>query len=344
MRVRLLATLISLAAGTGLPGLAAQTPSATTTPSILGPKLQAAPSVVAEGIPGVIAPGTPVPLIKDGLPGADGIVGLPDGTAAFVEQNSPRITRINADDSLSTILEAPGTRALGVDSKGRLIALVLSAGTSKADHLRVLTGEGAGTVLATEVEGKRLFQGNDFVISRRDEVFMTDAGTLMKPAYEEPTHLYRIPLAPGGGAPRKAADAAARIIMPNGIALSPDDRTLYVNDSRGESLVAFDVKADGSLANRRDFAKYRISEESKKTFPYQADGLAVDRAGNVFVAMPLGVDVFNAKGAFLGRIPLSKKMQNLAFAGPDRKTLYMVSQGSIWKVRTLTGGPTDRAK
>jgi gluconolactonase len=323
----------------------AQAPQpAPSTASILGPKLQAMPSVMTEGIPGIIAPGTPVPLIKDGLPGADGIVGMPDGTAVFVEQNSPRITRINADDSLSTVVEAPGTRALGVDSKGRLIGLVLSTQASQADHLRVLTGADAGTVLATEVEGKRLFQGNDFVISRKDEVFMTDAGTLMKPAYEEPTHVYRIPLAPGAGAPRKAADPKARIVMPNGIALSPDDRVLYVNDSRGDALIAFDVKGDRSLANRRELAKYRITEESRKTFPYQADGLAVDRAGNIFVAMPLGVDVFSAQGAFLGRIPLSKKMQNLAFAGPDRKTLYMVSQGSIWKMRTLTGGPTDRAK
>lgn len=345
MRASVVAALISMAGVAGLAGLSAQTPpQAATQPSILGPKLQAVPSVVTEGIPGVIAPGTPVPLIKDGLPGADGIVGMPDGTAVFVEQNSPRITRINADDSLSTVIEAPGTRALGVDSRGRLIALVLSTPTSQADHLRVLTGAEAGTVLATEVEGKRLFQGNDFVISKKDEVFMTDAGTLMKPAYEEPTHVYRIPLAPGAGAPRKAADPKARIIMPNGIALSPDDRVLYVNDSRGDALIAFDVKGDGSLANRREFAKYQITEESKKTFPYQADGLAVDVNGNVFVAMPLGVHVFSPKGAFLGRIPLSKKMQNLAFAGADRKTLYMVSQGSIWKVRTLTGGPVGRAK
>ena len=309
--------------------------------SILGPKLVATPSV-GEAIPGVVAAGEPVLLIKDGLPGADGIVGLPDGTAAFVEQNSPRITRINADDSLTTIVEAPGTRALGVDSKGRLIGLVLSTPAAAANHLRVLHGPGAGTVIATEVEGKPLFQANDFVVSKTDAIYMTDAGTLMKPAYEEPTHLYRIPLA--GGMPRKAADATARIIMPNGIALSPDDRTLYVNDSRGTSLIAFDVKPDGSLANRRDVATYRITHESLKTFPYQADGLCVDRAGNVFVAMPLGVHVFSSKGTFLGRIPLSKKIQNLAFAGPDRKTLYIVSQGSIWKMRTLTGGPTDRAK
>ena len=328
--------LLASAAGVALAAQAQQV-------SILGPKLTAAPSV-AEAIPGVVAAGEPVPLIKDGLPGADGIIGLPDGTAAFIEQNSPRIVRINADDSLTTIVEAPGTRALGVDSKGRLIGLVLSTADTKADHLRVLTGAGTGGILATEVEGKRLFQGNDFVISKRDVVYMTDAGTLMKPAFEEPTHVYRIALTPAAGAPRKAADKTARIVMPNGIALSPDDRTLYVNDSRGEALVAFDVRPDGSLANRRDFAKYRTTEESLKTFPYQADGLCVDRAGNVFVAMPLGVHVFSRKGDFLGRIPLSKKIQNLAFAGPEKKTLYIVSQGSIWKMRTLTGGPLDRAR
>ncbi len=343
MRTTTVWTALGLLAGLTV-GTAQVPPQAATTPSILGPKLQAVPSVVTGGIPGIIAPGEAVPLIKDGLPGSDGIVGLPDGTAAFIEQNSPRIVRINADDSLTTLLEAPGTRALGVDSKGRLLGLVLSTGETKADHLRVLLGDGAGTVLATEVGGKRLFQGNDFVISRQDDVFMTDAGTLMKPLFEEPTHVYRIPLPPGAGAPARAADRTARIAMPNGIALSPDDRTLYVNDSRGAALVAFDVRPDGTLANRREAARYRISEESLKTFPYQADGLCVDRAGNLFVAMPLGVDVFSPAGAHLGRIPLSKKIQNVAFAGPDRKTLYIVSQGSIWKVRTLTGGPQDRAK
>lgn len=339
--VAVLAPVAIVAAGAQAPS--AQTPSAQTTPSILGPKLQAKPSVVTTGIPGVIAAGERVPLIHDGLPGADGIIGMPDGTAVFVEQNSPRITRINADDTLTTLVVAPGTRALGVDSKGRLIGLVLSTPEAQADHLRVLSGEGAGTVLATEVEGKRLFQANDFVISRRDRVYMTDAGTLMKPVYEEPTHVYMIPLRPGESAARKVADKTARIAMPNGIALSPDDRVLYVNDSRGQQLLAFDVKADGSLGGRRAFAAYQLTDEIR-AFPYQADGLCVDRQGNVFVAMPLGVQVFNRKGRFLGTIPLSKKIQNLAFAGPEKKTLYIVSQGSIWKVRTLTGGPLDRAK
>jgi gluconolactonase len=308
------------------------------TQSILGPKLEARPTV-AEAIPGVVAAGETVALIRDGLTGSDAVIGLPDGTAVFIEQNSPRIVRINADDSLTTLVEeAATTRALGVDSKGRLVGLVLSSAAAKADHLRVLHGPDTGAVLATEVEGKRLFQANDFVMSRKDEIYMTDAGTLMKPALTEPTWIYHFPL---GMPPRRAAD---KIVMPNGIGLSPDDRTLYVNDSRGDHLIAFDVQADGSLSNRRNFARYQFDDDMRKTFPYLADALCVDADGRVYVAMPLGVHVFSPRGDFLGRIPVTKKVQNLAFAGADRRSLYIVSQGSIWKVRTLSRGPRDRAK
>jgi gluconolactonase len=307
-------------------------------PSILGPKLEAKPTV-ADAIPGVVAAGEKVALIHDGLKGSDAIVGLPDGTAVFIEQNSPRIVRINADDTLSTLLEEPATtRALGVDSKGRLLGLVLSTSAVKADHVRVLYGPGAGTVLATGVEGKPLFQANDFVITKKDAIYMTDAGTLMKPALSEPTWIYHLP---PGGTPKRVAD---KIVMPNGIGLSPDDRTLYVNDSRGDYLLAFDVDPSGSLSNRRNFAKYEFDEEMRKTFPYLADALCVDADGRVYVAMPLSVQVFSPNGEFLGRIPVTKKVQNLAFAGQDRRSLFIVAQGSIWKVRTLSRGPGDRAK
>lgn len=317
--------------------LVAQTPPPAQ-PGLLGPKLQAT-SMVADAIPGVVAAGEPITLIHDGLPGADGIVGMPDGTAVFIEQNSPRIVRINLDDSLTTLLpDSPGARALGVDSRGRLLGLMLSTPTAKADHLRVLYPPGAETVLATAVEGKPLFQANDFVVTKRDGVYMTDAGTLMKPAGTEQTSIYFLPKE---GTPRRVAGG---VVMPNGIALSPDDRTLYVNDSRGDFLVGFDVQPDGALTNRRNVAAYQISEDMRKTFAYQADGLCVDADGRIYVAMPLSVQVFGPTGTFLGRIPLTKKMQNLAFAGKDRRSLYMVSQGSIWKVRTLAHGPLDRAK
>jgi gluconolactonase len=330
MRTLLAAASILMALAGALAGQGTQ--------SILGPKLEAK-ATVADAIPGVVAAGEHVALVRDGLTGSDAIVGLPDGTAVFVEQNSPRIVRINADDTLSTLLEETATtRALGVDSKGRLLGLVLSTSTTKANHLRVLHGPGAGTVLATEVEGKPLFQANDFIVTKHDGVYMTDAGTLMKPALTEPTWIYFFP---PGGAPKRVAD---KIVMPNGIALSPNDRTLYVNDSRGDYLIAYDVQRDGSLANRRNFAKYQFDDEMRKTFPYLADALCVDADGRVYVAMPLGVHVFSPKGEFLGRIPVTKKVQNLAFAGRDRRSLYIVSQGSIWKVRTLSRGPSDRAK
>lgn len=304
----------------------------------LGPRLEAKPTVTT-AIAGVVAAGEPVALIHDNLKGSDGIVGMPDGTMAFIEQNTPKILRINLDDSLSTLVEdAAGTRALGVDSKGRLIGLVLSTPAHKADHVAYLYPPASAGIIATQVEGKPFNQANDFVVTKKDGIYMTDAGTLFKEPLSEPTWLYYIP---PGGTPRRVG---GQIVMPNGIALSPDDKVLYVNDSRGEYMIAYDIQPDGSLTNRRNFAHYQIEPESLKTFAYQADGLTVDNDGRVYACMPLSIQVFNPKGEFLGKIPLTKKMQNIAFGGADRRNLYMVSQGSVWKLRTLSRGVKGRAK
>ena len=310
--------------------------------SALGPKLEGRSMVVPQAIPGVVAAGEKVDLIHNNLKGSDGIVALPDGTVVFIEQNDVRIARINADDSLSTYVEsAPRARALGVDSKGRLITLFTGGPNGvPPGYLAVVHPAESKATLAEQVEGKPLSQANDFIVSSKGGIYMTDAGTLFQPPFSVPTYLYFFPA--GGGTPRRVAD---KIIMPNGIALSPDEKTLYVNDSRGEYMLAWDVQPDGSLTNRRNFAKYEIdSPDSLKTFPYQADGLAVDADGRVYAAMPLRVDVFSPQGKFLGKIPTSKKNQNLTFGGADRKSLYIVSQGSIWKVRMQSRGPSNRGK
>ena len=159
---------------------------------------------------------------------------------------------------------------------------------------------------------------------------------------------------PGGGAVTKVVDG---IPNPNGVQLSPDERTLYANNKDGEYLLAFDVKADGTLANRRNFAKYKSVTDKASKDPLLAedngaDGLAVDGDGRVYVATNVGVEIFSPKGDLLGIIPAIwggellrlEKPQNLAFAGPGKKTLYMVGAGAIFKVQTLTQGVSKRAK
>jgi gluconolactonase len=85
--------------------------------------------------------------------------------------------------------------------------------------------------------------------------------------------------------------------------------------------------------------------ESTATGPASgADGLAVDSNGRVYAATSAGVQVFSPKGEHLGTIPLSRSPQNLAFAGPDKKTLYIVGRNAAWKVQMLAQGHKDRAK
>jgi gluconolactonase len=150
--------------------------------------------------------------------------------------------------------------------------------------------------------------------------------------------VYYIP--PGG----KLTKAAEGIENPNGIQLSRDERTLYVNNTRGEYLLAFDIQPDGSLANRRNFGKYEGVTKTETGVASGADGLAIDNDGRVYAATTAGVQVFSPDGKHLGTIPLSRSPQNLAFAGADKKTLYVVGRGAAFKIQMQSQGFTGRAK
>jgi gluconolactonase len=141
----------------------------------------------------------------------------------------------------------------------------------------------------------------------------------------------------------KIADGIER---PNGIVLSPDEKTLYVNNTQGEYLLAFDVQPGGGVRNKRNFAKYEGVTRNEQTgaFASGADGLAVDSAGRVYAAATTGVQVFSPQGQHLGTIPVSRAPQNIAFAGPDKKTLYIVGRGAAFKVQLQAQGYKDRGK
>ena len=126
--------------------------------------------------------------------------------------------------------------------------------------------------------------------------------------------------------------------------LSRDEKTLYVNDTAGESMLAFDVAADGATSKRRTFAKY-------PNVTTGAGGASTGRRrpghrsqGRLYCAANGGVQVFSTTGERLGTIPVSLPPQNLAFAGPDKQTLYIVGRGSAFKVRMLARGFAGRSK
>ena len=302
----------------------------------------AATETIATEIPGVIAAGTRIEVIKSGFTGTEGPIGLPDGSLIFTETQANRITRIDANNQTSTFLEnTNGANGLGFDAKGRLIAVQTTPGKTL---IGVIYPKGQETTLADNFDGKPFGRPNDLVVSRTGGVYFTEPGPNATPGQPPPTPplspaVYYIP---AGG---KAIRIAEGIGRPNGIMLSADEKTLYVNDTSGEHILAFDVKADGTVGNRRNFAKYpTVNKTPAGAFNSGADGLALDNAGRLYVVSLGGVHVFSPKGDLLGTIPLSLQGQNIAFAGADRKTLYIVGRGSAFKVRLLAEGFKGRAK
>lgn len=285
-----------------------------------------ATNTVAPGIPGVVAAGTPVTVIKEGFQGTEGPITLPDGSVIFSEPQANRIQKIDKDGNVSVFLEnSNGSNGLAFDAKGRLISTQTAAGQ---ERIGVVYPESAKATLA---EG--IGRPNDLVVTKAGGVYTTVPGN--------PPLIYYIP--PGGQAVKAAGEG---IEQPNGIQLSRDEKTLYVNNTRGEYLIAYDIQANGTLTNKRNFAKYEGTTKGDNGFASGADGLAVDTEGRVYVAINTtgGVQVFSPQGQHLGTIPTSLGAQNIAFAGADKKTLYIVGRGAAFKVQMLSQGYQGRAK
>jgi gluconolactonase len=324
--IAIAATILLLSAGLFAQGRPPPTPTETVTPAIAG----------------VVSAGTKVEVIKSGFRGTEGPITLPDGSLIFTETQANRITKIDKDNNTTTFLEnTNGSNGLAFDSKGRLISVQTTPGQTK---IGVIYPAGQEATLTDNFDGKPYGRPNDLVVDKKGGVYFSEPGPNATPG-QPPTApplspaVYYVP--PGG----KAMRAAEGIERPNGVQLSPDEKTLYVNNTNGEYVLAFDINPDGSLKNRRNFAKYpNVDRPASGGVTSGADGLAIDTQGRVFVAANGGVIVFSPKGEQLGIIPVSLAPQNIAFAGADKKTLYIVGRGSAFKVRLLTEGYKGRAK
>jgi gluconolactonase len=290
------------------------------------------PFTLAPDIPGVVKGGTKVELIREGFMGAQGATQAPDGSLLLTERMANRITKIDKDGNISSYMEnTSATNSFSFDSKGRAIGVQwMPAGVAVLAPTK--------TTLADKFENHGFGRPNDLTIDKKGGVYFSDdlgiPDNMIRPAvyYVKPT-----------GGVIKIADDIAR---PNGLVLSPDERTLYVDDTNGNALRAFDIQADGSAKNERTFAM--ISEGVRKTDTggtnSGADGAAIDGAGRLYVTTNAGVQVWGPKGEYLGNIPIPRQAQNLAFAGPDKKTLYVLGGNAVYKVQMLAEGYKGRPK
>jgi gluconolactonase len=200
------------------------------------------------------------------------------------------------------------------------------------------------TMLADAFEGKRFGRPNDLTVGRNGLIYFTDPGPTVPPGQAPPADA----MAPAvygimrDGSVKRVAEGIAR---PNGVLLSGDERTLYVADTWGADILAYDVQPDGSLGARRVFATLDGARpRDGGGVNSGADGLAIDADGRLYVACNTGVQVFDKAGQRLGNIPIPRQPQNIAFAGKDKRTLYIVGRGSAYRVPLEARGFAGREK
>jgi gluconolactonase len=195
-------------------------------------------------------------------------------------------------------------------------------------------------IIADNFEGRPFGRPNDLIVASDGGIYFTDPGPNEAQARAghpktEPAVHYISAIGPGRYEWGRAVRVIADLPDPNGLVLSPDGKILYVADTSSEYVFAFDVQMDGTVRNKRNFA--RLAEGAKA----EADGMTIDNDGRLYVSVWGGVEVFDAKGQRLGLIPGSGP-GNLAFGGPEKKTLYITGGTSLSKVPMIAQGVQSR--
>lgn len=259
----------------------------------------------------------PVEKVADGFKFTEGPLWIEDEGLVF--SDVPADTIFKAD---KTVFRKPSGKSNGLtlDRQGRLIA---------CEHWnrRVSRTNKDGTVvaIAERYEGKRLNSPNDVVVRSDGTVLFTDPRYGLEGRKAELDFAGVYALLPDGTL--KLLDKS--FTAPNGLALSPDEKLLYVADSKGGFIQVFDVAADGALSNSRRFCDTP-----------NPDGLKIDERGWVWTTARDGVRVYKPDGKLAGTIAFPEKPANCAFGDADSKTLYVTARHGLYKVRCTVKGAT----
>ena len=287
----------------------------------------------------LVSPEVRIERIACGLGFTEGPVWR-NGSLLFSDIPNDRIVRwrrLREGPELTTFATGP-SNGLTLDLQGRILAAEHSG-----RRLSRVADDGTRTALAERFEGRHLNSPNDVIVRSDGSIYFTDPPYGVQrstPGMVRPQGWWNAPL-PGKeldfqGVYRLGIDGTLQLLaddfaLPNGLAFSPDESVLYVDDSARRHIRAFDVRADGTLINGRVLLDMASSE------PGVPDGLKVDLQGNVFCTGPGGVWVCRPDGSLLGRIVLPELPANLAW-GEDGSVLFVTARTSVYRVQTATRG------
>ncbi len=240
----------------------------------------------------------------------------------------------------------PGSNGMTLDLYGRLTV----AGHAQRDVYRFdsLTFKLPTTILADEYKGKRLNSPNDLVYSADGSLYFTDPPYGLETQNDSDPKkqltvngVYRIPHAntqkPGTAPARSDLQLLiSDLPRPNGIAFSPDEKLLYVDNSEPKKLwMRYRVQPDGTLTD-----PHLLYDATSDPRPGGPDGMKVDRQGNIYSAGPGGVWIFSPEGKPLATISMPERVSNVAWGDADRKTLYITASTSVYCVHLKIPGAT----
>jgi gluconolactonase len=270
-----------------------------------------------DGAASVVAPGATLEKLAGGFAFAEGPTSDAHGNVFFTDQPNDRIMKWSVDGTLSTFLQ-PAGRANGMsfDARGDLIACA-----DEKTELWAIAPDGTRTVLAREYAGRKLNGPNDVWVRADGALYFTD------PFYKRPWWDYDQPPQDSAQVYFLSADrqALTRVttgfVRPNGIAGTPDGKTLYVADIGAGKTYVFDIQPDGSLANQRLFCELG------------SDGMTIDREGNVYLTGQ-GVTVLDRTGKPVAHIDVPEpKTTNVSFGGADHRTLFITASTGLYAIR-----------
>ena len=291
------------------------------------------------GLHDLIDANAPIERVAGGLGFTEGPIWR-DNELLFSDIPNNRIVRLRRlpEGPELTTYATGKSNGLTLDRQGQVIA---------AEHggrrVARVADNGTRTALAEQYQGKRFNSPNDIVVKSDGALYFTDPPYAVQPStpgMARPEGWWRADI-PGkelaiNGVYRLGTDGSLRIVaddfaLPNGLAFSPDESVLYIDDSAHKHIRAFDVAADGSLKNSRILLDLAAND------PGVPDGMKVDLVGNVFCTGPGGLWVCRADGKLLGRVILPELPANLAF-GEDGTVIFATARTSVYRIPTKTRG------
>lgn len=271
-----------------------------------------------------------VEKIQGGFQFLEGPTKAPDGTLYFTDIPANKIYKLAASGEIESFFEPSGhANGLMYGGENKLLACQMD-GQLVSINLKDSQVE----VLAAEFEGKRFNACNDLVIDQQGGIYFTD------PRYRAPQPLpqgteafyYRHP---DGTVVRLGSELPA----PNGIALSPDEKTLYVIPSMQSTMMAYPIESPGTIGAGKILCDLKQVDTAKDG---GGDGLAVDSQGNLYITSAAGVQVVSPSGKILGVIAVPEKPANCAFGGEGNRTLFITAQTSLYRCSVPVPGNLER--